>query len=501
MYNKYDIIIVGAGPSGLTLAKCFSSLNKKVLILDREQSIGGCHRVKRVFENNEMLFTEHGPRIYSNNYINTAMILEKLGTTFSDVFTPYNFSIFNIGNETLFSTLNISEVASLALYYFPLLINSEYGNDISMKDFMNSNGFSEQSIRMIDRICRTSDGADISRYTLNEFYNLLNQNIFYRLHQPNLPNDIGLFKIWQDDLKDKGVDFSLNTTLTKLNYESENNRIKSINIIKDNSEYEIDADKIILAIPPKNIVDILQKNSTNLLENETIKNAFGNYTDFKKWSRDTEYIDYVSITFHWNKKLKLENIYGFSKTSWELVFIVLSNYMKFSETTSETVISVAISNGDLKSDVIGKTANECYNKTELIDEIFRQLSLSFPGGLEKYSAAIISPNTYYKDNKWMNADSAYISSSINPKTFPFKSSFDNLYTVGTHTGKSFYKFTSMESAVTNSLYLAHDLFPELKNSFPIKRMFELNDFIKIILVVISIVVIIYFLINKIKIKK
>lgn len=497
MYNKYDIIIVGAGPSGLTLAKCFSSLNKKVLILDRELSIGGCHRVQRVFEKDEMLFTEHGPRIYSSSYINTAMVLEKLGTKFSDVFTPYNFSFFNIGNETIFSTLNINELASLALYYFPLLVNSEYGNDISMQDFMNNHNFSEKSIRMIDRICRTSDGADISRYTLNEFYNLFNQNTFYSLYQPKLPNDIGLFKIWQDDLNSKGVDFSLNTTLTKLNYESENNRIKSVFINKDGVDYEINADKIILAIPPKNIVDILEQNSTNLLDNETIKNAFGDYKDFKKWSEDTEYIDYVSVTFHWDKKIKLPNIYGFSKTSWELVFIVLSNYMKFSESNSETVISVAISNGDLKSDVLGKTANECYNKTELIDEIFRQLNLSFPGGLEKYSAATLSPNTYYKDNKWMNFDSAYISSSINPKTISFKSSFDNLYTVGTHTGKSFYKFTSMESAVTNSLYLAHELFPELKNSFPIKRMFELNDLIKFILIVI----LIYFLINKIKIKK
>lgn len=497
MYNKYDIIIVGAGPSGLTLAKCFSSLNKKILIIDKDPSVGGCHRVQRVLENNEMLFTEHGPRVYSNAYVNTAMILEKLGTTFSDVFTPYNFNIFNIGNETIFSTLKINELISLTLYYFPLLVNSDYGNDISMKDFMNNHKFSEETTRMIDRICRTSDGADISRYTLNEFYNLLNQNMFYKLHQPKLPNDIGLFKTWKHDLTKNGVDFSLNTALSKLNYEAETNTIKSINVIKDNSEYEIDADKIILAIPPENIVRILEQNSTNLLENETIKNAFGDYNNFKKWSEDTEYIDYVSVTFHWNKKIKIPDIYGFSKTSWELVFIVLSNYMKFSETTSETVISVAIANADLKSDVIGKTANQCSDKTELIDEIFRQLSLSFPGGLEKYTAATLNPNTYYRDNKWMNIDSAYISSSINPKTIDFKSSFDNLYTVGTHTGKSFYKFTSMESAITNSLYFAHELYPELKNSFPIQRMFELNDFIKFILVVI----VIYFLINKIKIKK
>ena len=59
----YDYIIVGAGPTGLTLALYLAKLNKKIIVIEKENTIGGIHRVKR--ENG--LFTEHGPRIYLNN--------------------------------------------------------------------------------------------------------------------------------------------------------------------------------------------------------------------------------------------------------------------------------------------------------------------------------------------------------------------------------------------------------------------------------------------------
>ena len=60
----YDYLIVGAGPCGLALAWYLSKLNKKILIVEKENTIGGCHRVRRV----NGLFTEHGPRIYLDNY-------------------------------------------------------------------------------------------------------------------------------------------------------------------------------------------------------------------------------------------------------------------------------------------------------------------------------------------------------------------------------------------------------------------------------------------------
>ena len=51
--NKYDLIIIGSGPSGLSLANCCSKIkNLKILIIDKESVIGGCHKVKKYMYRN-----------------------------------------------------------------------------------------------------------------------------------------------------------------------------------------------------------------------------------------------------------------------------------------------------------------------------------------------------------------------------------------------------------------------------------------------------------------
>jgi uncharacterized protein YrzB (UPF0473 family) len=486
--KKYDIVIVGGGPCGLTLAQCLSKLNKKILIIDKEVSLGGCHRVKRVQYGDEMLFSEHGPRIYNSTYVNTIMVLKKMNINFLDVFSLYDFDFSKIGNETIFTVLTFRELLIFGFHYILLVLNSNHGKNISMKDFMESNNFTRETMDMVDRLCRLTDGADFTKYTLNHFFNLTNQYFFYKFYQPKLPNDEGLFKYWEEYLINNNVDIMLNTEVKNLEYNQKSNIIESITVRNGFKKYKINCDEIVLAIPPISILKIFENNN-----DMNILNSFGPYSELKLWSEETKYIEYISLTFHWDKKLELPKIYGFSKTSWALIFIVLSNSMSFKENSSKTVISVAISNGDLKSDRIKKTANECFDKNELIDEIFYQLSQSFPNGLEKYTAAIISPNVIYDKNRWVNLDTAYKSSSINQKTLSFKSNISNMYTVGTHTGKSFFKVTSMESAITNTLHLVHEMYPELKTEFPISRGWELNNLLKLIIVIIIIISVYFFL--------
>ena len=100
---NYELIIVGAGPAGLALAQCLRSTYKnKILIIEKESEIGGCHRVRRV----DKIFTEHGPRIYSNTYKNFQMLLKDMDSDFYKLFTPSNFSISESGGQTAFSTIS-----------------------------------------------------------------------------------------------------------------------------------------------------------------------------------------------------------------------------------------------------------------------------------------------------------------------------------------------------------------------------------------------------------
>ena len=44
--KEYVVVIFGGGPCGLTLAQCVSRVGKKVLIVEKENTLGGCHRVE-----------------------------------------------------------------------------------------------------------------------------------------------------------------------------------------------------------------------------------------------------------------------------------------------------------------------------------------------------------------------------------------------------------------------------------------------------------------------
>jgi predicted NAD/FAD-dependent oxidoreductase len=489
----YDFIIVGSGPSSLALAHCLSYKKLKILIIDKENSIGGCHRVNRVNYNDEKLFTEHGPRVYSSAYKNFDMLLKDMNTSFDELFIPYNFQMTTVGNKTILSTLSFFELFKLTYNMILLMFDEDYGNNISMKEYLTNNNYQPKSIDIIDRICRLTDGGDINKYTLNKFLQLINQQILYKLYQPKFPTDEGLLPIWKDFLKNRGVKFMLNTEINKIN--TKDDTITSLNILNNKKEKdkELKANNYILAIPPKNIVSLLYTN-------DNIKNAFGDFNKLKEWAENTEYLDYISITFHWNKNLNLPNVYGFTKSDWGLVFIKLTDYMKFGENTSKTLISTAVTITDKKSKYNGKTANEC-NKDEVIKEVLMQLKESYPD-LPEPSASIMTPNNYFnnEDKTWDSKDNAFIS-SYKSYYIPFQSEIiKNLYNLGTHNGKSSYSFTSLESAISNSIALSHIFYPELKDKYKHKRGYTLRDIILIILLIIFIGIVIYLITHFIKFK-
>ena len=467
----YDLIIIGAGPAGIALAHCCSNIKLKILVIDSNDSIGGCHRVTRVNE----YFTEHGPRIYSSAYLNFKMLLEEMGENFDKLFTPYDFQFTTIGNKTILSTLNLAELYVLFSDLVKLMLNDDYGKNITIKDHINYNNFTFQSADIMDKICRLTDGADSSKYTLNEFLQIVNQQLFYKIYQPREPNDIGLFKTWKNFLESKNVEFKLSTHVKTIH--QTNNVATHITAIDRNGEtVKFYGKTIIIAAPPEHIINILKNSDT------VIKNAFGNFTALQSYSTKTKYINYIQATFHWNTKIKLGKVYGFPSSNWGIAFVVLSDYMKFNQNNSQTVVSAAITITDKVSDFTNKTANQS-NKSEILQEMFRILNMSFGNNLPKPHIVIFNPHTKYKNNSWISEDTAFISSP-NAESFDFKSkTIGNLYNVGTHNDKHLYRFTTLESAITNSIFLSHELFPELATVYPIKKLLTVKTIVQLFVMI------------------
>jgi hypothetical protein len=463
----YDSIIIGAGPAGLTFATLAADENEKILIIEKNSSIGGCHNVNRQQFENEMYFCEHGPRVYFNNYLNFRTILKKMNLDFYKLFKKFNLSLF----ETLINEMdsfNFREVLIFTKDYFKLFFNPNYALNLSMSDYMINNKFSEKAINRIDRSCRFMDGGDSTKISLNIFFNVINECLLYNIYQPKKPNDEGLFLYWYNYLKSKKVDFKLKSGVKKIVENDEYIKIET-----ENGEI-IQTKKLIIAIPPENLIKIL-KNSP-----DTIKNSFGNFEALSDYSSKTEYGEYISITFHWAFDLNLDaKIYGMgANTDWGLGAIVLSDYMNFKEKSSKTVISTVITITDKKSKNINKTANECKTKKELIDEVYRQLkeiykNLPYP--------TLTFINNKYQDGKWKSDETAFIKvPNYNYLNF---SNNKNIYTLGTHNGQATVHFTVLESAVTNAISLINLIY---KKDYKIKKPYNLKELILIIIILIMI---------------
>jgi phytoene dehydrogenase-like protein len=480
----YDLIIVGAGPAGLALAHASSSLYRRILIIDKETEIGGCHRVKRDVNG---LFTEHGPRIYLSIYYNFFNLMNEMGLQVEDVFVNYKYSFDDVAKEKLLPHYTFYELFMFALAYLMYVINDDYGKDISLYEYLRGHGFSLKVIDIFDRLCRFTDGGNVYSYSLNKILKATDSSPMLQIYQPKAPLDVVLFSTWKKFLSNRGVDFMLGFHI--VDYDIQNNNVETITL--SNSE-KIRCGKLVFAVPPVALANIIQ------YENG-LRNAFGNYSDFERWVDKTKYIDYISITYHFKDKLGLPIKNGLTfDTDWGIVIINLSDYMEKVEEADTgylTVLSTAVSICDKNSRTTYKKANEC-SADELINEVHRQIKESIFTNLPDDYKAIINPNNYYDTykNKWACRDNAYFN-TYSEKYIPFYSSINNVYNVGTHNGKSYISYTTIESAVSNAMYLAGELYPEVSKNYRIYRGITGKNVLMVVILVLFVALYYYFAIR------
>ena len=471
-----DYIIVGAGPTGLVLAYYLTKKGKKVTVVDRQPSIGGCHRVIR----SNGMFTEHAPRVYVSSYLNTIDWFDKMNICFEDHFTTYNYGTTTIMGEVM-NRLNFSELFWMSTAYMNLVIDSNYGKRVSVKDFCISNGFSVSSQDYLDRLCRFSDGGGYERYSIFQLLQLFNQNFFYNIYQPKRPNDIALFPMIQEYLENMGVTFKLQTSVTNLLMNNGKTRITGITCQPANiGLLELQCNNLILAVPP---VDIYR-----LVSVSPCPYAFG---DINLWTTKSSYNVDIGATFHWDSAVYLVDTWGFPSSEWGLVYILLSEYMEFEDSRSQTVISVCITYLDRVSSVTGKTANETINPSDLLAEMFRQLKTTYPT-LQTPSTMILSPTVYYQNNSWNQQDSAFFY-AYNTKGLCSKGAIPNLFQVGPQNGNSPFHITAFETAVTSAMHFIQDQFPN--DNISIKSPFELTTLLFIIFSILLILIIVWIILS------
>lgn len=430
---EYDYIISGAGPAGLTLAYLLAKNNKSVLIIEKAQTIGGCHRVSRV----DGLFSDHGPRVYSSSYVNFISILGDMNMKFEDYFVKYN------SNFTQNIQLNLSEISSLIVELIKFIVNPMNGRRTSMKTFCDSANFTESGKNYIDLICRLSDGGDYSRYTLYQFIAVINYQMFYPLYQPKRPLDEEFFPMIQSKLEELEVKVITNSEIT---------RVSDKNVITNTGDV-YKGKKVILAIPLE-MVAKLHKGYTGV----AIKTA---------------YIKYVHIMFHWSVSFDTSKIDVYKNSNYGIQYIVQSKFTKFKEPESEVVISSIITRPEL---VRGLTYPQ-------IKDIIINHMRSIDGDIPENFKSILYPGNFVNEKgDWDNKDTSFIMTP-DSDLVDFKTDKDWLYILGPYNKYSPYPATTLESAVANSIKLYNIL---EKDNIRIKKAWRLSDIISILILCIVI---------------
>ena len=458
--KKYDYIIVGSGPSSLTIAYHLSKLKKHCLILERDNDIGGCHSVRRV----DNYFSEHGPRVYSNGFVNFVNLLDDMKIKFDDNFSIYKNDINEYINY-FYHNISVIEMLQLIISFIIFMIYPEYYKKISVKNYFKT--FNKEIKFYISRICIISDGMDETKFSMYKLFNLFNQNYLYKFYQPNMPNDYGFLKLWIDKLDKNYI-----TILTKsevIELKTNNNMISYVKTINNNIYY---GNKYILCIPPKPMYKLLYESK--------IPNTFKD--NFKEWIDYNSYNDYISITFHFNINININNKLNFPNTKNGLIYIILSNYFK---NENNTIISTSLSILDNKIHSL--------NENELINETYNQLIMNIPELSNiKYDKAIINPNVIKKDNKWISLDTAFIS-TINNQYLKQESKYHlNLFNVGTQNNYNDYDFTTIESSIVNALYFIKKNYPKYKLKIKQVKQVKYEIYKIVFLLILMIVIIIYY---------
>jgi hypothetical protein len=217
-------------------------------------------------------------------------------------------------------------------------------------------------------------------------------------------------------------------------------------------------------------------------------NAYGSIEKYMAFARDTNYLPYIPIMYHWHDTISIPKVWGFPSTPWGIAYIIQSDYTNFHFTNSKTFICATITYVDIKSPFTGKTANQS-SRVELISEVLRQLKTTL-GNLPYPDVTIIEPNIVRNSNdtQWIWRSKAYIHTAQYPIPIKAKSdTLNNCWHVGTHNGRSAYSFTSMESATSNAVAVVKELLTpiEFKNlHLNVRTSWTVRNYLSLLLFVV-----------------
>ena len=473
----YDFTIIGGGPSGIYCADKLSLLGYKVCLIEKLESLGGCHRVRYTENKNEIyggkVHTEHGPRVYLGAYLDFWKWIQDVGVSRNNNFTEYITS--SMGEDIIDYSIkfNIYELVCMAIVYFiQNVLRLDFSENYTIDDFMEDFYFSDEGKTRLNRICRLIDGGNTDKTTIISLFKGLDVGLAYYIYEPIEPMDTLLWDKFYHKLNKQKVNIRLNTEVFEI---KKGKVVTNRDIISTNN--------IILCIPPFVINKII---NAPLLCGYDVKT-------FHKLSDYQQYEPYICAT------IEFENISSITRWGisgdhpWGLVDIDNGRYFN---NVKGSMYVVSVTHPEKIDPKTNRTANDM-NKTEFLNRIVEIIQERFQIKEEPIKKSL-SPNVEKINGGWIEIDRAFLYSPPGWLKPDFNISKKNkVYTTGHHIGESYHEYNSMESAIQNASELLSKIEP--KYNYEISKPWKLSDFIWIGILLLILIIILY--IYRVKLKK
>jgi len=284
---KYDVIIVGGGITGLSIAYRFVESYKKILLIESTNNLGG--RIKTINDTKNNLIYEAGAARISENHTKTLNLIEELDLNDQLVKLPENIdfiinnkkvknTIIKLTNEVVENYNKIKDQIKIEdINFFQLCIDT-IGYD-KAELFKNLFGYDAEFMKMN---AKTALELFINDYGTNVNYfcltNGLNQiiskieNIINKENYITIKKEEKLLEVYDDKsiLTDNGT-YNFDNLILAIPYKE----LKKINIFKDvdilNSVEEIPLLRIYAKYPLDSNSEVWFKNINRTITNNYIR--------------------------------------------------------------------------------------------------------------------------------------------------------------------------------------------------------------------------------------
>ena len=424
-------VIVGAGPSGLSLAYNLASNNKEVVLIEQDNQLGGSWNSQWI---EDKYFSENSPRVILYNG-NTKHFMKSIGlrdNDFSYVYgnafqSTYKFTVFLMKNFTLIDFI---------IFFIGIVKYNLMTDKITLQTWMNQNYLSISAKKTIKIICiLICDRPD--KTNANDFFCSLSiGGAPKQMKEPNKwHNLIESFLINKEN-----VTILKNTKVLKLQSSYTQDLVDTVHIqnIKDKSYSILHCDKIILCTQSNGIYPILENSSVY------IRNNWMSEAKIRQWSAETFYSGF-GFQLHFNEIIEFKSNWCWScQDDWTVIILPISNWLKtYSlDPNVKTVWSCCIVDMDTNSKRLKKTANEC-SANEVINECMIQIHNSY--NIPQPYKVTQSLGLIKVNDKWVSKNTGYTKNMYGD--LEMKGKIKNLFALGCFTKKSKPNISYMGNAI------------------------------------------------------